>query len=101
MLCLSLDMTSVEWAAWVQAIGSILAIVGAVGIAIWQSRRQHRSAVELIAHEQAHQKYELATTLHTLSSNCLKAMKHLSEQVSSREKVHEIAGAESTLIWMN
>ena len=40
-LCFASNLTSTEWAAWLQAIGSILAILGATGIAVWQARKQH------------------------------------------------------------
>lgn len=38
------SITSPEWAAWVQAIGSILAIIAAIQI----GRKQHREAVKLV-----------------------------------------------------
>lgn len=46
-LCFLSNMTSAEIAAWVQAVGAIFAIIGAAAIAIYQSKSQHRSALEL------------------------------------------------------
>ncbi len=38
---------SSDWAAWVQAVGSILAIIGATFIASWQTTRAENAAKEL------------------------------------------------------
>lgn len=89
-LCISSSLTSAEWAAWVQAVGSILAILGAAGIAVWQARKQHKSALALHAAEQRHMKTELAKTLAVLAQNCSKAMAHLTGQMPSREAIYEI-----------
>jgi hypothetical protein len=35
-----------DWASWVQAVGSILAILGAIGIAMWQRHRDHADAAQ-------------------------------------------------------
>ena len=85
------NLTSAEWAAWVQAVGSILAILGATGIAVWQARKQHESALALHSAEQRHAKTELAKTLSVLAQNCSKAMAHLTGQMNSREAIYEIA----------
>ncbi len=47
-LCLTTNLTSAELAAWVQAIGSIVAIIAVVLIAVWQANKQHRSALALL-----------------------------------------------------
>ncbi|WP_250439879.1 hypothetical protein [Caballeronia sp. AZ1_KS37] len=44
--------SSGEWAAWVQAVGSIVAIVAAAWIAIWQSQKTVQHATELKASEE-------------------------------------------------
>ena len=90
-VCFTSNLTSAEWAAWVQAVGSILAILGAAGIAVWLTRKQHNTALALHAAEQRHTKTELARTLSVLAQNCLKAMAFLTGQVKDREAVHEIA----------
>jgi hypothetical protein len=41
------NLTSSEWAAWIQALGSVLAIGAAARLAIYQSREQHKSALAL------------------------------------------------------
>ena len=89
-LCLSTNLTSTEMAAWVQAVGSILAIFGAFLIAGWQARRQFRNALALQHDERQTAKFQTAETLALLADNCLKAMEHLSSQVGSRESVYEI-----------
>ena len=90
MLCFATNLTSAEWAAWVQAIGSVLAILGAAGIAVWQARKQHANALALHAAQQKHAKVELAKTLGVLARNCSRAMAHLTGQLKDREAIHEI-----------
>lgn len=89
-LCFATNLTSAEWAAWVQAIGSVLAILGAAGIAVWQARKQHDNALVLHAAQQRYAKVELARTLAVLAQNCSKAMGHLAAQVNDRAAIHEI-----------
>lgn len=84
-------MTNAEWAAWVQAVGSILAILGAAGIAVWQAYKQHKNALALHAAEQRHARTELAKTLLVLAQNCSKAMAYITGQVKDRQVVHDIA----------
>ena len=68
-LCFSTSLTSAEWAAWVQAVGSILAILGAAGTAVWQARKQHNNALALHLAEQGHVRTELSKTLSVLAQN--------------------------------
>lgn len=90
-VCFLTDLTSAEWAAWVQAVGSIGAIVGATWIAIWQSRRQHEISLEVIRTEHRLARTELARTLLVLSVNCSKAIEHAVKQFPDRDAVHTIA----------
>jgi phosphoribosylcarboxyaminoimidazole (NCAIR) mutase len=46
-----------DWAAWVQAVGSIAAIFGAAGVAIWQAHRQHKNSLDLVRSERQHFAY--------------------------------------------
>jgi len=94
-LCLLSNLTSAEWAAWVQAIGSIAAIVGATWIAIWQSRRQHDNSLAVMRAEHRLSRTELARTLLALSVNCSRAMEHAAKQFPDRETVHRIADEEA------
>ena len=50
-LCFMSNLSSEEWAAWVQAVGSILAIIAA----IWIASRQHRIAVAEAKRERVEQ----------------------------------------------
>lgn len=40
-------LTKSEWASWVQAVGSILAILVAIGVALYQIKKQHRMTQQL------------------------------------------------------
>lgn len=94
VLCVSTNLTSSEWAAWVQAVGSIIAVISAAGIAIWQSHKQHQSALALHKTEQRHARLEAAKTLLALCRNCAIAAEHFSKQLGDRESVHKIASGE-------
>ncbi|HRH80249.1 MAG TPA: hypothetical protein PLW81_04320 [Thiobacillaceae bacterium] len=90
-LCLVTDLTSSELAAWVQAVGSIAAILGSVGIAIWQASKQHKSALAVHSAEQRSAREEVSKTLSVLATNCLKAMDYLNREINSSEAVYDIA----------
>jgi len=90
-LCFLSNMSSAEWAAWVQAVGSILAILGAVGVAVWQTNKQHGNALALLAAERQLEKRELARTLTILAKNCAKAASFFADALRDREAVYNIA----------
>lgn len=92
--CVSASAGTSEIAAWVQAIGSILAIIAAAWIAIWQSRTQHRSAMALYKAEQRHTHAELSKTLLVLAKNSARAMVHFSGLLTDREAVHRMGSGE-------
>ena len=93
-LCFSTNLTSSEWASWVQAIGTIVAVMGAGGIAVWQSRAQHASAEALDKETRRHAQMELAKSLLTIARNCLKATTFFAAEMSSRELIYKIASRE-------
>ncbi len=90
-LCLSTDLSSAELAAWVQAIGSILAIIAAFLIAYLQSRVQHKSALKLYKEEHRYARITTAKSLYVLSRNCAKAVVHSTDQLKDREAIYNIA----------
>ena len=90
-LCFLSEMTSSEWAAWVQAVGSIAAVFGAAGIAIWQANRQQKNSLALLRTEQRLGRVELAKALLALSQNCLRLLDHLAAQLHDREAFCNIA----------
>ena len=90
-LCFATNLTSTELAAWVQAVGSIVAIIGVVLVAVWQASKQHRNALALHAAEQRYARIELAKTLAVLVQNCAKAMVYISGQIDGKLAVYAIA----------
>lgn len=94
-LCSFTNLTSAEWASWVQAGGTIAAIIGAAGIAIWQSRRQHEASLALMRAEHSLERTELARTLLALSTNCARAIEFVAKQFPDRDAVHRIADQET------
>jgi hypothetical protein len=91
ILCFLPNLTSSEWAAWVQAIGSIAAIIGAAWIAIWQSRKQHKSSLELLRTEHKLVRIEVAQALSFLSSNAQRLLNSYTKELSDREFLHKVA----------
>ncbi|MBI1397088.1 MAG: hypothetical protein GC151_14015 [Betaproteobacteria bacterium] len=69
-LCLTTDLSSSEMAAWVQAIGSLLAIGVAVGLAIWERKRAHRDLA--VARSEARRK--ASTAVHRYGSALLELL---------------------------
>lgn len=90
-LCLLTNLTSAEWAAWVQAIGSVVAIIAAAWIAIHQAKLQHRNALQLHFTEQQSAKLDIAKTLFVLATNSSIAMKHITGQLKDRESIQQVA----------
>ncbi|WP_296641715.1 hypothetical protein [Thiobacillus sp. 65-1402] len=88
---LLLKLTSAEWAAWVQAIGSVVAIFAAAYIARHQSRLQHRSALDLHMTELRTARVDMAKTLSVLAANASKVMQHIAGQLNDRESVYRAA----------
>ncbi len=90
-LCFLSNLTSAEWAAWVQAIGSIIAIFAAAGIAIYVAKLQHENGLKLHETEKRTEKIEIAKTLFVLATNSSKAIKHIAILLNDRSAVHNAA----------
>ena len=93
-LCIITELSSTELASWVQAIGSILAILAATGVAIWQSRQQHRIALAVHREESRYARREAAKSLLVLCRNCARASAHFAEELSSRDAIYAVASGE-------
>ncbi|WP_374515337.1 hypothetical protein [Niveibacterium sp.] len=90
-LCFLSNLSSSEWASWVQAIGSIAAIAGAVGIAIWQAKQQHKASLDLLRAERRMARVEAAKAFLSLSTGALRLLQHSAEAFPDRESVHDTA----------
>jgi len=92
-LCFLSNLTSGESAAWVQAVGSVIAIIAAAWIAIHQASLQHKNALELHKIEKRTEQIDIMKTLSVLAVNSSKAMKHIASQlnVNDRESVRNAA----------
>ena len=75
------DLTSNEWAAWVQAIGSIAAIF----VAIWIGKNQTKSVIQ----QSKDAKFASAEALCELSKAAFNLQKHFEKNLSCRDAVHE------------
>ena len=93
-LCITTELSSTELASWVQAIGSILAILAATGVAIWQSHQQHKNALAVHREESRHARQEAAKSLLVLCRNCARASAHFAAELSTRDAIHLVASGE-------
>ena len=90
-LCFMSNLTSSEWAAWVQAIGSIIAILGAAGIAVWQARKQYKNALAIQAAEKRHEEIEKAKNILALARNCSKTINYITDELNSPQSIYMVA----------
>ncbi len=90
-LCFLSNLTSAEWASWVQAVGTIVAIVAATWIATHQVKLQHMSALELHHTELRTARVDAGKTLSVLATNSSRAMRHVAGQLHDRESVYRAA----------
>lgn len=90
-LCFLSNLTNAEWAAWVQAVGSVAAIVAAAWIAKHQANLQHQNALDLHKTEKRTEQSDITKTLSVLAENSSNAMKHIANQLKDRESVHKAA----------
>lgn len=90
-LCILSNLSSSEWASWVQAIGSIAAIFGAAGIAVWQSRQQHNASLALLRAEKQFSRIESAKALLSMSKGALRLLENSVKAFPDRQAVHDTA----------
>lgn len=74
-----------------QAIGSIVAILGAVAIAIWQAKQQHQASLALLRAEKKLARTESAKAIHSLSTGALRLLEHSAQAFPDRQSVHDAA----------
>lgn len=84
-------LNSSELAAWVQALGSIAAIIGSVGIAVWQSRQQHRASMSILQAERSFSRIEVAKALKELSIGAHRLLVHSMNAFPDRQAVSDVA----------
>ena len=91
LLCLSTGLSSTELASWVQAIGSIVAIIAAVGVVIWQTSRQYTNGLELEQERTDSATRDTGRTLLELSQRAHEMATFLSVQLKTRELIYKAA----------
>lgn len=90
-LCFLSNLSSSEWASWVQAVGSIVAIIGAVAIAVWQARQQHKASLDLLRAEKRLARTESAKAILSLSTGALRLLEHSARAFPDRQSVYDAA----------
>ncbi|MFL9936295.1 hypothetical protein P0D88_46545, partial [Paraburkholderia sp. RL18-103-BIB-C] len=84
-------MSSNDAAAWVQAVGSILAIIFSVCVAVWQSRKAHEQIMFGLAQQRRADYLRVANTLIEIAKNALKLQKHVGAKLDTREAIYKAA----------
>jgi hypothetical protein len=77
--------------AWVQAVGSILAILISVGIAVWQARKAQSQTLFAIDQQRRADHLRSATTLIEIANAASNVQRHVGSKLLSRESVSEAA----------
>ena len=80
--------SSSDAAAWVQAWGSIGAIVFSVLVAWWQMNRARKQTLYAIEQQRKADNLRMANTLLEIAKSALKLQKHVTGKLDSREKIH-------------
>jgi hypothetical protein len=96
-LCLSTNLTSSELAAWVQAIGSILAILGSVWIAVYQTGKQRRDALALEDKRRRNAELDAARSVAELARRSLEVAKFIRRAIPDVATVHRVAEGDEHL----
>lgn len=73
-----IESTSLDWPAWVQAVGSVVAIVAAVWIARLEAQRERAAAAEGTQRERAASARDAAELVETIAHHWEEAMSDLS-----------------------
>jgi hypothetical protein len=88
-LLFPVDLTKSECASWVQAIGTILAIAVAVGVAFYQANRQQAITRQAMLDQANAANLSVAETLAELAKASLYLQKHFEKNLNTREAVME------------
>jgi hypothetical protein len=80
-----------ECASWVQAWGSIIAIVAAVSIAVWQAKKQQKVSMDALSEGRRLEHIRMAQALRELATNSLSLQRHVVSQLPNRQDVHDVA----------
>jgi hypothetical protein len=83
--------SSSDLAAWVQAVGSVVAIFAAVGVGWWTARQQRKLTREMSWLQHGSNIMESAKTLKEIAAPAVKVLTRISGLLDSREKVFTAA----------
>ena len=84
LFCLFSSITSNELAAWVQALGTIVALA----IAIWQSNKQFKNSLRLIEYEKSVEKLEYIKTILEILRAIHLSTQHAISMVNDLDSLH-------------
>jgi hypothetical protein len=88
-LLIPVDLNRSECAAWVQAIGSIIAISVSIWIANFQSIKQQELTRTTLLEQQRQINLSVAETLNELAKKSLELQKYFTNLLSTREAVYQ------------
>lgn len=84
------SLPSPHIASWVQAFGTITAVIIAGVIAVWQVKRNHELAILRQNHEHSRMKKALAASMVQIAEDALWYIDFFHKQVDSLNKVHHL-----------
>lgn len=88
-LCLLSNMSSSDWAAWVQAFASATSIIAAVYIASHQAERQFKDARSLQKNDSVQSQKRVTSAIYMLAQNAEKLLAHTVANLGTREQIME------------
>jgi heme exporter protein D len=88
------DLSVSECAAWVQAWGSVVAVLVAVAVAAYQSNSQHKSALKLFARQQAQQRRDQIEALTNIAYEACKLVETIRGALGTLTAALQIARKE-------
>jgi len=87
----SCPVATSDTAGWVQAVGSILAILVSVLIAGYQARKQQQQTLYALEQQRRSEYLKVANTLVQIAKNALKLQKHVAAKRDSRDAIQNAA----------
>lgn len=88
-----------DWPAWVQAVGSVAAILASVRIAAWQARKTQAQTLFVIEQQGRAEYLRSARTLVEMAKAVLKVQAHVAKKLCSRESIGAAAEDRLAFDW--
>lgn len=91
-LCFESGLSVSDWASWVQAVGSVCAILASAGVVWWQVQRQHRHQIELSRETQVREEVRLLNGCIGVLGNACEELREAADAFRSQIGARRFAG---------